>query len=131
MQKMRDKYDQAVFALQGLALECPKCDGMGHNFETGSSMVCKSCEKLRELCTKFSHHGCISLSTPPGAKIRFVNALAGWDGDVRQAKNMLTLGQVYTVSALEVYDYSSTVWLEEFPGDRFNTVQFSNVGDVR
>ena len=67
----------------------------------------------------------MGLGTPPGKKVRYCCPFNGWDWDQKSARKHLVLGAYYTVAHVEVGDCQSEVWLEEFPGQSFNTVLFS------
>lgn len=61
----------------------------------------------------------------PGAKVIMDYPDAGWPHDQRTIKsNGLVEGQTYTVDHTEVHSSSTTLFLSEFPGVRFNTVNF-------
>lgn len=105
------------------AWACSACDGQGHNFVPGACKVCKVCESLRDALLE-ERGPFMSLHSEPGTKVRFHWGLAGYDGDVKAAREKLTLGAIYTVKALNVYDSSSSVEFREV-GGLFNPVQFA------
>lgn len=60
-----------------------------------------------------------------GAKVIMDYPEAGWPHDQRTIKDHgLTQGGEYTVDHTEVHSSSTTLYLREFPGVRFNTVNF-------
>lgn len=61
----------------------------------------------------------------PGTKIKF-DAGGGWEDDKEKAKQVLTVGSIYTVSSIDVRSSHSYVHLEEVSGG-FNTVMFKKV----
>ena len=70
----------------------------------------------------------MGIYTSRGARVEFSDAEAGYPHDQETLKkNKLKLGGVYTVDEVIVYGFSSTLYLKEFPGIPFNTVNFSNV----
>lgn len=58
-------------------------------------------------------------------KIVYSKTENGYDHDKEKCKKLLVEGQVYTVRRVEVHSSSSTLELVEVPGERFNTVMFS------
>jgi hypothetical protein len=48
----------------------------------------------------------------------------GWDSDKEHVKNLLIIGKEYTLTDMNVSQSSSTLRLEEFPNESFNTVNF-------
>lgn len=67
----------------------------------------------------------MDIETTRGAKVRYMG-YGGYDGDKEHANKYLTVREIYTVTKLNVGDWSSTVELKEFPELRFNTVMFEN-----
>jgi hypothetical protein len=65
----------------------------------------------------------MALGTAVGAKVVFLSS-GGYDGERENAEKILTVGAVYTVSAVEIGGFSSTVTLEGL--GTFNTVMFGN-----
>ena len=60
-----------------------------------------------------------------GSKIIMDYPEAGWPHDQLKIKNLgLVEGQTYTVDHTEVHSSSTTLFLVEYPGERFNTVNF-------
>jgi hypothetical protein len=108
---------------------CPACNGMGHLYYPAGCFVCRACEPYRSLVRNHLP-AVMNMDTAPGSKVRFSHGFNGWDHDVKQARVKLTLGAIYTVKRVEMDDSSTTVWLEEFPGERWNHVLFSNAEAV-
>ena len=48
----------------------------------------------------------------------------GYPFDEEKARQLLKVGQVYTVELMDVQNWSSTVLLREIPGVEFNSVHF-------
>jgi|SRR6266542_4469371 len=68
----------------------------------------------------------------PGTKVIMDWPEAGWTHDQCRIKdNGLVEGQTYTVERTEVHSSSTTLYLIEFPGVAFNTVNFSEPPNVR
>ena len=60
-----------------------------------------------------------------GAKVIMDYPEAGWPHDQRTIQRLgLKTGAEYTVDHTEVHSSSTTLYLREFPGERFNTVNF-------
>lgn len=59
-----------------------------------------------------------------GSKVKAVNLDAGWRTDQKQAHELLTTGAIYEVESLEVGGWISSIYLKEFPAQRFNTAHF-------
>lgn len=51
----------------------------------------------------------------------------GYDGDKEHASKYIKEGEVYTVDYTEVSSWHTDVFLEEFPGNCFNSVHFAEV----
>lgn len=51
----------------------------------------------------------------------------GFDYDKKKAEKFLKVGEIYTIEDMEVYNWSSTVILQEIPNERFNSVNFIDV----
>lgn len=116
------------FDLIRLAWACEPCTGLGHVFRSDGCWACKTCESLRALIHQhFRPRSGMDLETSVGSRVIFRNGLNGQDGDIRSARRHLTLGAAYTVKRINVYDCSSTVYLQEFPEFAFNSVQFENL----
>lgn len=58
--------------------------------------------------------------------VRYSFPNAGTQNDQTDAKTYLTLGKVYTIQRVEVFNWSSVIELVEFPGIEFNTILFSH-----
>ena len=52
----------------------------------------------------------------------------GWPVENKKARELLTVGEVYTVARLEVGRWSSALYLVDFPDEQFNAVMFDGVG---
>lgn len=61
-----------------------------------------------------------------GTKVVFTGEGA-FDHEREQAHDLLTVNKQYTVASVDVGSWISYVTLEEFPGEQFNTVLFSDV----
>lgn len=97
-------------------LRCPKCGKLlnGVSFGYGHEWLCSECAEDKADV----------LHCERGCKVRAVDLDAGMPGDSKKAKELLVEGQVYEVESLEVGSWISNLCLKEFPGVRFNTVQF-------
>lgn len=63
-----------------------------------------------------------------GDRVRFANPQAGYDNDQKRAKTAgLVVGEVYTLTKVEIHDWHTDVWLKEVEAVPFNSVQFSEV----
>lgn len=62
-----------------------------------------------------------------GNKVTFEHPTAGWKGDVERGRKFLLLGEEYTIHSVDIHQTLTTVYLEEFPGEYFNSVQFEDV----
>lgn len=62
-------------------------------------------------------------NTKPGDRVKYTGK-GGYDSDRELANKYLTIGECYTVCYIAVYDWYSTVELEEFENIEFNTVLF-------
>ena len=51
----------------------------------------------------------------------------GYEVDGEKIKRNLEIGKEYTVKETIVHDWSTTVYLKEFPNKGFNSVNFENV----
>lgn len=60
-----------------------------------------------------------------GARVRFIGR-NGYDHQLEAAMKLLTVDAVYTVNSVNAGDWSSGVFLDEFPGISFNTVMFED-----
>jgi len=63
--------------------------------------------------------------SPKGTKVKFAYENAGTNWDIENVKKYLTLGDIYTVAFTEVHSWHTKVFLKEFPGIDFNSVQFA------
>jgi hypothetical protein len=52
------------------------------------------------------------------------NIAGGYDSDKKYAMEFLKEGEFYTVDYTEVSSWHTDVFLEEFPGKKFNSVHF-------
>lgn len=69
--------------------------------------------------------------TKQGDKVKCTEPEWGWPHHKEEALAHLTKGKVYTVSEIEIRSYHTKVYLKEYPGKEFNSVQFDNVvGEV-
>lgn len=68
----------------------------------------------------------MDIYSKPGTRVRFTG-FGGYDLDQKHARQHLMIGSTYTVSKIDVSDWSSMVHLREVPGNGFNTVMFSEV----
>lgn len=68
----------------------------------------------------------IDIYSPPGTKVGFLGR-NGMPGELKHAKNVLKRYKVYTISRIDVGDWNSEVFLEEVPGESFNSVMFGAV----
>lgn len=66
------------------------------------------------------------LDTKAGEKIKFTGK-GGYDYQLENALQFLTIGEKYTFSDIQIDSWSSAVQLEEFPNEWFNSAQFENV----
>jgi hypothetical protein len=70
----------------------------------------------------------MNIYAEPGTKIVFRHPNYGYGHDQRNLKNLgLVVGQTYTVAWTEVGDSHTHLYLEEFPGVAFNSVNFEDV----
>jgi hypothetical protein len=65
--------------------------------------------------------------SPKGTKVKFAYENAGTNWDIENVKKYLTLGDIYTVAFTEVHSWHTKVFLKEFRGIEFNSVQFAPV----
>ncbi len=49
------------------------------------------------------------------------------ENDQKQVEKHLEIGKTYTVQRTEVFSFHTNVWLEEVPGQKFNSVCFDDV----
>lgn len=63
-------------------------------------------------------------------KVRCVrNHDDGWWA-CRNNAHLLTVGEIYNMAFLDVHNWYSEVYLEEFPGKTFNSILFEEVEEV-
>lgn len=117
--------DELIFDLIRTCWGCPGCQGFGHVFYGSNCFVCRACEPYRNLVRKHLP-GIMDMDTPAGSKVQYIHGFNGWDGDIKQARETLNLGSVYTVKRIDVGESQTSVWLEEFPGVPWNHVLFTN-----
>jgi hypothetical protein len=60
-----------------------------------------------------------------GSKLIYLDK-NGYDEDREEANKFLKKGELYTVDHVDIFKYSSTVYLKEFPEMGFNMVMFRN-----
>lgn len=63
------------------------------------------------------------IASPRGTKVVFA-ARGGYEFQKEQAKQILTIGETYTIDYTEIGDWSTVFILEEFPEKRFNSCLF-------
>jgi len=68
----------------------------------------------------------MNLDCKHGMKVRYIGE-GGWDADKVHANKYLTVGEIYTVDIIDIGNWSSDVYLIEFPEIDFNTVMFEEV----
>lgn len=69
----------------------------------------------------------MSIQTESGAKVTYAFPRNGYPGDQSLLERLgLTVGATYTVSHIDVNQSLSTLYLREYPGKGFNTVNFAN-----
>lgn len=66
------------------------------------------------------------LGCKKGDQIRFTGE-GGYDSDKERANKYLTVGEVYTVDIIDIGNWMSDVYLQDFPDVDFNTVMFEVV----
>ena len=71
----------------------------------------------------------MSLNAEKGHKVKVTDTTIdnGYDLDIEQAKKFLSVGQTYTIESIRVEDWNTTVVLQEFPNETFNSVNFIDV----
>ncbi len=62
-------------------------------------------------------------NTEPGTKIYYVSQ-GGYPHQQQAADKLLAQGVPYTVETVDVHNYHTDIYLEEFPGIPFNSVMF-------
>lgn len=69
----------------------------------------------------------MEIDTPSGEKVIMDSPDNGWPHDQQTIrKHGLVKGRAYTVESTEIHGSYTSLYLVEFPGVRFNTVNFSN-----
>ena len=68
----------------------------------------------------------MDIYSPPGSQVRFTGH-GGYPIELAEALKILTPGEIYTVRRCEQLSSTTKVWLEEFPHEYFNSVQFEKV----
>jgi hypothetical protein len=61
-----------------------------------------------------------------GHKVKYDVPNAGLDHDKEKCQRLLKLGETYTVDYTDVHSWYTDVYLVEFPGENFNSVNFSD-----
>lgn len=69
----------------------------------------------------------MDIESEEGTLVRFSHPENGYTHHQEQAKKFLEVGEVYTVEHVDIHSWHSDVYLKEFPGEKFNTVLFSQV----
>ena len=72
----------------------------------------------------------MEIFTPKDKKVELKTFNAGYPSQAQLVKKHLEIGKQYTVEKTIVHDWSSEVYLKEFPDISFNTVFFKNVDKV-
>ncbi len=70
----------------------------------------------------------MDIGASPGTKVIF-DSLGGYPGDKEFAKKYLVLDNTYTVLFVDIGNFSSEVYLKEFPNIPFNTVLFKAINE--
>lgn len=70
----------------------------------------------------------MDIYSPSGTKVIF-DSLGGYPGDKEFAKKYLVLDNTYTVLFVDIGNFSSEVYLKEFPNIPFNTVLFKAINE--
>ena len=68
----------------------------------------------------------MDIYSEPGTKIVFIDK-NGTNFDRAEAEKILKVGQIYTVSKIDINSWISYVTLEEVPDRTFNSVMFDNI----
>lgn len=63
----------------------------------------------------------------PGHKIRCVQNTYGSENDTENAFKLLEIGAVYTIDYTRVHKWSNEVFLIEFPGVTFSSINFEDI----
>jgi len=72
----------------------------------------------------------MSIWTPPGSKIKYINPAHGWERDREKVAEILLYDEVYTISKIIVYHMTTNIYLHEEPGRQFNSNYFANVDEI-
>jgi len=67
----------------------------------------------------------MDIHTPVGSRVIFMGR-NGYPSQLSSALPLLEVGREYLVSKIEIDNWETRVWLEDFPGS-FNSVMFCNV----
>lgn len=67
----------------------------------------------------------IDIYSPSGTKVKF-NDCHGHDWEREEARKILNTTDIYTIEYIDVGDWSSNLYLKEFPNTLFNSVLFSS-----
>ena len=69
---------------------------------------------------------CMPIDAEEGTKVVFAFPNNGMSGDRSHLQRLgLQEGQEFTVEATDAHGFSTTLYLREFPGEQFNTVNFA------
>lgn len=68
----------------------------------------------------------MNIYAEPGTKVIFTGE-GGYEVENKQANELLTKGETYTIEHIEVGDWNTEVWLKEVEGYSFNSVLFDDV----
>ena len=63
----------------------------------------------------------------PGDMIVFAHPTNGSDYDIKEAKELLVVGEQYEITQIEVQGFHTNIWLEGYEGTIFNSVMFDSV----
>lgn len=66
-------------------------------------------------------------NAPKGTKVVYAYLNAGWDTDIKKARENLQLNETYTVERTVEHGWHTEVYLQEVPGLYFNSVQFMQI----
>lgn len=61
-----------------------------------------------------------------GHKVKLETLTAGYDSEKETVKELLNFDTEYTIERTNVYSWSTTVYLQEFPNVAFNSVFFKD-----
>lgn len=70
----------------------------------------------------------MDINSKPGSKVKVTKETSkhGYNYDKEQVKKYLKINKEYTIDFIDIHNWSSEVFLVEFPGISFNTVNFVN-----